>query len=57
VLKQLETERVISKSRRERLGAIDRARGEMHHAYPDVGAHATHDAARALLDELAGPLP
>jgi uncharacterized protein YutE (UPF0331/DUF86 family) len=54
VLKQLEAEHVISKSRRERLAAIYRARSEMQHAYPDVGANATYDAARSLLDELAG---
>jgi hypothetical protein len=54
VLRQLESERVISKSRRERLAAIYRARSEMQNAYPDVGANATYDAARALLDELAG---
>jgi uncharacterized protein YutE (UPF0331/DUF86 family) len=54
VLQQLETEGVISKSRRERLVAIYRARNEMQHAYPDVGANATYDAARSLLDELAG---
>jgi hypothetical protein len=29
----------------------------MQHACPDVGAQATYDAARALLDELAGFLP
>jgi uncharacterized protein YutE (UPF0331/DUF86 family) len=54
VLKQLESEGVLSKSRRERLAAIYRARSEMQHAYPDVGAHSTYDAARSLLDELGG---
>jgi len=54
VLAQLETEGVISKSRRERLATIYRARTEMQHAYPDVVAQATYDAARSLLDELAG---
>lgn len=54
VLRQLETEAVISRSRRERLAAIYRARSEMQHAYPDVGADATYDAARSLLDELGG---
>lgn len=54
VLRQLETERVVSKSRRARLAAIYRARSELQHAYPDVGAQATYDAARALLDELGG---
>jgi uncharacterized protein YutE (UPF0331/DUF86 family) len=54
VLGQLETEGVISKSRRERLVAIYRARNEMQHAYPDVVANATYDAAHSLLNELAG---
>lgn len=54
VLQQLETEGVISKSRRERLVAIYRAHNEMQHAYPDVVANATYDAARSLLDEMAG---
>jgi uncharacterized protein YutE (UPF0331/DUF86 family) len=54
VLKQLETEGVISKSRRERLAVIYRARSEMQHAYPDVGAQQTYDAAQSLLDELGG---
>jgi uncharacterized protein YutE (UPF0331/DUF86 family) len=54
VLDQLAAEGVISKSRRERLAAIYRARNEMQHAYPDVGAQATYDAADALLDELGG---
>lgn len=54
VLRQLETEGVLSKSRRERLAAIYRARSEMQHAYPDVVAHATYDAAHSLLDELGG---
>jgi uncharacterized protein YutE (UPF0331/DUF86 family) len=54
VLKQLEKEGVISKSRRERLAVIYRARSEMQHAYPDVGAHQTYDAAQSLLDELGG---
>ena len=54
VLKQLETEGVLSKSRRERLAVIYRARSEMQHAYPDIGAQTTYDAARSLLDELGG---
>jgi uncharacterized protein YutE (UPF0331/DUF86 family) len=54
VLDQLAAEGVISKSRRERLAAIYRARNEMQHAYPDVGAQATYDAAGALLEELGG---
>jgi uncharacterized protein YutE (UPF0331/DUF86 family) len=54
VLKQLESEGVVSKSRRERLAAIYRARSEMQHAYPDVGAHATYEAAQSLFDELGG---
>jgi len=54
VLDQLVAEGVISKSRRERLAAIYRARNEMQHAYPDVGAQATYDAAGALLEELGG---
>jgi hypothetical protein len=29
-------------------------RNEMQHAYPDVGARATYDAAAALLDEFGG---
>lgn len=54
VLTQLEIAGVISTSRRSRLAAIYRARSEMQHAYPDVGAQATYGAARALLDELGG---
>ena len=54
VLDQLAAEGVISKSRRDMLAAIYRARNEMQHAYPDVGAQATYDAAGALLDEFGG---
>ena len=54
VLRQLETAGVISASRRSRLAAIYRVRSEMQHAYPDVGAQATYDAARALLEDLGG---
>ena len=54
VLLQLEREGVISQSRRGRLAAIYRARSEMQHAYPDVVASSTYDAARSLLDELGG---
>jgi hypothetical protein len=54
VLQQLERESVISKSRSARLAAVYRARSEMQHAYPDVVAAFTYDAARTLLDELAG---
>jgi hypothetical protein len=45
---------VISKSRQERLAVIYRARSEMQHAYPDVVADTTYDAASALLVELGG---
>lgn len=54
VLEQLEKERVISKSRRTRLAAIYQARNEMQHAYPDVVAQSTYEAARSLLAELGG---
>lgn len=53
-LEQLKDEGVISESRRGRLVAIYRVRSQMQHAYPDVGAQSTYDAARSLLDELAG---
>jgi uncharacterized protein YutE (UPF0331/DUF86 family) len=54
VLEQLEKESVISRSRRARLAAIYRARNEMQHAYPDVVAQSTYDAAQSLLAELGG---
>jgi uncharacterized protein YutE (UPF0331/DUF86 family) len=54
VLAQLEGEGVISKSRRARLAAIYRARSEMQHAYPDVIAGSTYDAAQSLLSDLGG---
>ena len=38
----------------ERPAAIYRARNEMQHAYPDVAAASTYEAARALLEELGG---
>jgi uncharacterized protein YutE (UPF0331/DUF86 family) len=54
VLEQLESAGVISKSRRARLAAMYRARSEMQHAYPDVVAASTYDAAQSLLPELGG---
>jgi uncharacterized protein YutE (UPF0331/DUF86 family) len=54
VLEQLERQGVISKSRRVRLVAIYRARSELQHAYPDVVAPSTYDAAQSLLGELGG---
>lgn len=54
VLRQLETAKVISRNRREKLAAIHGVRNEMQHLYPDIRAQTVHGAAAALLHELGG---
>lgn len=54
VLRALRDAGVISAERCTRLERIHRVRSELQHAYPDVRAHAVHEAAHLLVVELPG---